>query len=45
LNENFETLHSQILMSDPFPSTSKVYSLVLQEESHKSIGHGGSCST
>ena len=25
LNENFETLQSQILMSDPFPSMSKVY--------------------
>ncbi|XP_075644931.1 uncharacterized protein LOC142615899 [Castanea sativa] len=42
LNENFETLRSQILMYDPFPSMSKVYSLVLQEESHKNIGHGGS---
>ena len=29
LNENFETLRSQILMYDPFPSMSKVYSLVL----------------
>ena len=45
LNENFETLRSQILMYDPFPSMSKVYSLVLQEESHKSFGHGGFCST
>ena len=42
LNENFETLRSQILMSDPFPSMSKVYALVLQEESHKNIGHRGS---
>ena len=42
LNENFKTLRSQILMFDPFPSMSKVYALVLQEESHKSIGHGGS---
>ena len=31
-------------MSNPFPSMSKVYSLVLQEESHKNIGYGGSCS-
>ena len=30
-------------MSDPFPSMSKVYWLVLQEESHKNIGHRGSC--
>ena len=42
LNENFEILRSQILMYDPFPSMSKVYSLVLQEESHKNIGHGNS---
>lgn len=45
LNENFETLRSQILMFDPFPSMSKVYTLVLQEESHKNIGQGGSCSS
>lgn len=42
LNENFETLRSQVLTYDPFPSMSKVYSLVLQEESHKTFGHGGS---
>ena len=40
LNENYETLRSQILKSNPFLSMSKVYSLVLQEESHKNIGHG-----
>ena len=40
LNENYETSRSQILMLDLFPSMSKVYSLVLQEESHKNIGHG-----
>ena len=45
LNENFETLRSQILMYDPFPSMSKVYSLVLHEESHKNIGHGSSASS
>jgi len=32
LNENFETLRNQILMFKPFPSISKVYALVLQEE-------------
>ena len=32
-------------MYDPFPSMSKVYSLVLQEESPKNIGHGSSAST
>ncbi|XP_065623545.1 uncharacterized protein LOC136064956 [Quercus suber] len=29
LNENFDTLRSQIFMTKPFPSISKVYSLVL----------------
>ena len=28
-------------MHEPFPSISKIYALVLQEESHKSVGHGG----
>ena len=27
-------------MLEPFPSVSKMYALVLQEESHKGIGHG-----
>ncbi|XP_030931061.1 uncharacterized protein LOC115956939 [Quercus lobata] len=45
LNENFETIRTQILMYEPFPSISKVYGLVLQEESHKNIGHGGSFAT
>ena len=44
LNENFETLRSQILMFEPFPSISKVYALVLQKESHKNLGHGSSFS-
>ena len=45
LNENYETFCSQILLYDPFPSMSKVYSLVLQEESHKNLGNGGSSSS
>ena len=45
LNENYETLRSQILMLEPFPSMSRVYSLVLQEESHKHIGHGATRSS
>ena len=45
LNESFDTVRSQILMMDPFPSISKVYSLILQEESHKSVGHGNSGSS
>uniref|UniRef100_A0A7N2MV26 Retrotransposon Copia-like N-terminal domain-containing protein n=1 Tax=Quercus lobata TaxID=97700 RepID=A0A7N2MV26_QUELO len=40
LNENFEIVRSHILMLEPFPSMSKVYSLILQEEAHKGIGHG-----
>ena len=32
-------------MQEPFPSISKIYILVLQEESHKSIGHRGSFSS
>ena len=32
-------------MMDHFPSMSKVYSLILQEESHKSVGHGNSGSS
>ncbi|XP_057961040.1 uncharacterized protein LOC131153036 [Malania oleifera] len=42
LNENFETIRTQILMYEPLPSINKVYALVLQEESHKNAGHGGS---
>ncbi|XP_065634489.1 uncharacterized protein LOC136069658 [Quercus suber] len=45
LNENYGTLRSQILMLEPFPSMSRVYSLVLQEESHKHIGHGVAASS
>lgn len=39
LNENFSTIRSQILMSNPLPSIGKVYSLALQEEAQKHIGH------
>ncbi|XP_057950861.1 uncharacterized protein LOC131145679 [Malania oleifera] len=42
LNENFETIRTQILMYEPLPSINKVYALVLQEESYKNAGHGGS---
>ena len=45
LNESFDTVRSQILMMDHFPSMSKVYSLILQEESHKNVGHGNSGSS
>ncbi|XP_057952900.1 uncharacterized protein LOC131147125 [Malania oleifera] len=39
LNENFETIRTQILMHEPFPSIIKIYALVLQEESHKNVGY------
>lgn len=39
LNEIFSTIRSQILMSDPIPPISKVYSLVLQVETQKNISH------
>lgn len=39
LNEIFSTIRSQILMSDPIPLISKVYSLVLQVETQKNISH------
>ena len=45
LNENYETLRSQILMLEPFPSMRRVYSLMLQEESHKHIGYGATRSS
>ena len=44
-NENFETIRTEILMQEPFPLISKIYALVLQEEPHKSVGHGGSYTT
>ena len=44
LNENFESLRSQILMFEPSLSICKVKALVLQEESHKNLGHGSSFS-
>ena len=32
-------------MLEPFPSMSRVYSLVLQEKSHKHLGHGAAGSS
>ncbi|XP_041001582.1 uncharacterized protein LOC121247272 [Juglans microcarpa x Juglans regia] len=37
LNESYAYLHSQILLSDPFPPINKVFSLVLQEEKQREI--------
>ena len=40
LNVNYGNLISQILLIEPFPSLSKVCSLILQEEKRRNIGHG-----
>ena len=40
LNDSYGNVISQILLIEPFPSLSKVCSLILQEEKKRSIGHG-----
>ena len=40
LNDSYGNVISQILLIGPFPSLSKVCSLILQEEKRRSIGHG-----
>ncbi|KAJ1410147.1 Gag-polypeptide of LTR copia-type [Sesbania bispinosa] len=37
LNDSFSQIHGQILISDPLPSISNVFSLVLQEEAQREI--------
>ena len=39
LNDSYGTLIGQILLIEPFPSLSKVCSLILQEEKRRSIGN------
>ena len=39
LNDNYGTLIRKILLTEPFPSLSKVCSLILQEEKRRSIGN------
>lgn len=39
LNESFTHIRGQILLMDPLPSISKIYSLISQEERQKSIGN------
>ena len=39
LNDSYGTLIGQILLIEPFPSLSKVFSLILQEEKRRSIGN------
>ena len=44
LNESFSTIRGQILSMDPFPSITKVFSLVVQEEKQKEVGDSTSAS-
>ena len=40
LNDSYGTIIGQILLLEPFPSLSKVCSLILQEEKRRNIGQG-----
>ena len=40
LNESYAQNRGQILMMEPLPSLSKVFSLIIQEERQRSIGYG-----
>ncbi|XP_057953856.1 uncharacterized protein LOC131148133 [Malania oleifera] len=40
LNDSYSNLIGQMLLIEPFPSLSKVCSLVIQEEKRRNIGHG-----
>ena len=44
LNESFSTIRGQILSMDPFPSVTKVFALVVQEEKQKEVGASTSAS-
>lgn len=39
LNESFSQIRAQVLMIDPMPAISKVFSLVVQEERQRSSIH------
>lgn len=39
LNETYSQIQGQILLIDPLPSINKVYSLLIQDQSHRSIAH------
>ena len=45
LNDTFAQIRGQILLLDPPPPINKVFSLILQEECHKSINSGETDST
>ncbi|KAG5071362.1 hypothetical protein JHK86_006573 [Glycine max] len=44
LNESFSIIKGQILSMDPFPSVTKVFALVVQEEKQKVVGASTSAS-
>lgn len=39
INDSFSQVRTQILLMDPFPSLNKVYSLMIQEETQRSVVH------
>ena len=39
LNETYSQIRGQILLLDPLPLINKVYSLLIQDESQRSIAH------
>ena len=39
LNDSFSHIRGQILLMDPIPSVDKVYSLLVQDERQRSVGH------
>ena len=39
LNETYNQVWGQILLMDPLPSVNRVYSLLIQDERQRSIGH------
>ena len=39
VNDSFSQVRTQILFMDPFPFVSKVYSLLIQEETQRSTTH------
>ncbi|KAL4650764.1 hypothetical protein ACB092_01G111800, partial [Castanea dentata] len=40
LNDSFSHIRGQILLMDPIPSVEKVFSLLIQDEKQRSVGHG-----
>ncbi|RVW13837.1 Retrovirus-related Pol polyprotein from transposon RE1 [Vitis vinifera] len=39
LNDSYAQIRGQILMMDPLPAINKVFSLVIQEEHHRTVGY------